>query len=268
MDGSFPIDLLEDRGRTVSSTHGIGQFDVDWAHKSIGEALQRAPREYIYAQKWFGQPNLVSSWVEKEALTGVFEDPCRRTGSGLFACKGYPSLSALWEWMVQIDRIITVSEFLEEQRALDRLDEDPYQNIYVLYFGDHDPDGLEIPEVAEAQLTTILRVHGHRLKNTIPPITFKRVALTIDQIDEHSPPPFPAKATSSRYTKYVEQTGLDDAWELDALPPDTLQSLIEEEVLALWDSEVHNTMLDYAQEERVELKKRITAEWVKGLMEE
>jgi hypothetical protein len=268
LNGTFPIDMLEDRGRTVNSIVGRGQFDIDWAHESLGESIKRAPLEYLYTQKWFGQPNLVSTWVEKEALAGVFEEPCRSTGAGLFACKGYPSLSALWQWCTQIDDILTLSSFADGQLALEQGDGDHYQEIHVLYFGDHDPDGLEIPRVAEEQLKTIISVHGHRLRNTPPPIKFHRIALTLAQIQQHNPPPFPAKQTSSRYDKYVAETGLDDAWELDALPPNELQRLIRQEVGSLWDQDIHQTFLDYVGELRSDFKDRITEEWLAGLLEE
>lgn len=56
-----------------------------------------------------------------------------------------------------------------------------------------------------------------------------RIALNIDQIEEYSPPPNPAKMTDSRYTEYVSRYG-SESWELDALNPDVLSNLIQDAI--------------------------------------
>ena len=45
--------------------------------------------------RWSNQENYVEVWIEKKALQGVFETPCRRADVGLAPCKGYPSLTFL-----------------------------------------------------------------------------------------------------------------------------------------------------------------------------
>ena len=53
----------------------------------------------------------------------------------------------------------------------------------------------------------------------------------MDQIHRAKPsiPPNPAKITDSRAPEYIKKFG-NDSWELDALPPDTLMTLVEKEV--------------------------------------
>jgi hypothetical protein len=74
------------------------------------------------------------------------------------------------------------------------------------------------------------------------PFHFQRLALTWDQIEEHQPPPNPAKLTDSRAAGYVDEYG-DDSWELDALSPTLLTQLVSQAVLPLRDDELYDAVL-------------------------
>lgn len=69
------------------------------------------------------------------------------------------------------------------------------------------------------------------------PITIRRLALNMDQIEEYSPPPNPAKQTDSRFESYLTNYG-DESWELDALEPSVLAELAKAHIgslgIALW----------------------------------
>lgn len=63
-----------------------------------------------------------------------------------------------------------------------------------------------------------------------------------DQIQEHKPPPNPAKETDSRFADYESKYG-QESWELDALSTDVIQILVVENVLsvrnrAAWEAAV------------------------------
>jgi hypothetical protein len=65
-----------------------------------------------------------------------------------------------------------------------------------------------------------------------------RIALNMDQVEQYSPPPNPAKVTDPRAKGYIEIHG-DESWELDALDPATLDTLIQSEIVrhkdqAIW----------------------------------
>ena len=62
-------------------------------------------------------------------------------------------------------------------------------------------------------------------------VEVRRIALTMDQIDELKPPPNPAKSTDSRFKAYQKKYG-NVSWELDALPPTVLSKLAEDEILS------------------------------------
>jgi hypothetical protein len=92
------------------------------------------------------------------------------------------------------------------------------QPTTVLHLGDHDPSGVDMSRDIEDRLS----LFG-------APVRFKRIALNMAQVEEHQPPPNPAKLTDSRSGPYVAEFG-DESWELDALSPTVLAGLIEGEI--------------------------------------
>lgn len=263
--GEFDMDLLVDRGRNArpSKQHEC-KLDVDVALGEAGHYLQALPHWSITVDRWFGQQNYVSVWVEKEALAGVFEKPCDDLGVGFFACKGYPSHSALWQWLQKLEEAYQISKDPVTDDEGNDLDVLPIDEAVVLYFGDHDPDGWQIPRSAEETVNTLARVHGL----DIPPIRFGRVALLMSQIKKYNPPPFPAKTTSSRYAGYFAEHGIKDAWELDALSPRVLDALIRTNVANYWDKNTYNHWQNLAKANRVLLRNQMKAPgWVKKVLE-
>lgn len=280
LQGAFPMDLLVDRGRDVSTIRcGRSVYVPDNAldvQSRLIERIAELPGKMVATDPWYGQPVHVSVWVEKEALAGVFEPTCNRLGVSFFACKGYPSVSSVWSWLQEVrgssagyggskaDELIDLDpvtggpyqniaqhdvayegfydlrERYEEACSDNLEDPQPSQAAVVLYFGDHDPDGLSIPEAAQSQIGQLQRNQlGVPIK-----VVFKRVALTREQISRYAPPPFDAKESSPRFKKYVDETGLYDAWELDALEPGVLQALIRASVTAHYDEATYKKRKD------------------------
>ena len=254
LEGRFPFDLLMDRTRSAHvGRFGESKMDLDRAEQVAAAWVKFFPDQLIWLSRWFGQPRYVSVWVEKEALAGVFEDLCIELGVSWFVCRGYPSVSALAEWVDGVNKA---------QNARRRASREGYargstsfQNIDVLYFGDHDPDGWEIPRAALRNLNRIVDVKGY----VLPPIRFHRVALNMDQIERYDPPPFEAKVSSSRCAGYVREHDTTDAWELDALDPDVLQSLIREHVDELFDQSIYDSNLEAVVGARDELWARLVS---------
>lgn len=246
MSGWFPPWLLEDRGRSVGETDaGVALLDVDDARDSLKEQILESARRHVYLSTWWAQGEIPWVWVEKDALSGVFEKPCKEWGVGLFACRGYPSVSSLWSWIKQVDGILDAhDEAIDYAGVLPgnvHID-DAINRVTILYFGDHDPDGLQIPITALEQVNRLIDAHGNELHAEIGrvEITVERIGLNLDQIRKYDPPPFPAKQSSARYDRYVEKTGLTDAWELDALEPRVLASLARTAIEATFDRVVFN----------------------------
>ena len=151
--------------------------------------------------KWARQPNRIEVWVEKDALIGVIEVPCRRLDVSYFATRGYTSQSEMWE----------AARRLQEWR-------DNGQTPIILYLGDHDPSGIDMT-----------RDVIDRLDLFAGSISVDRLALNWNQVEQYAPPPNPAKLTDTRADAYIAEFGLS-SWELDALDPATLAGLIENAV--------------------------------------
>ena len=62
----------------------------------------------------------------------------------------------------------------------------------------------------------------------------KRLALTYDQVERFSLPSIKLKPRSQKYAEYVDRFG-DNAWELDALEPDFIPTLIKNELESTMD---------------------------------
>jgi hypothetical protein len=78
-------------------------------------------------------------------------------------------------------------------------------------------------------------------------IEFRRIALTLPQVEKYSPPPNYVKETDSRTKWYEEKFETDECWELDALSPKIVDALIREHVDPLIDKTAWDKTL--AQEE-------------------
>lgn len=190
--GLVSWEAIEDRTRELRD-------NAHW--DSPAEILETCAATFRY-DLWADQPYRPEVWIEKDALVGVFLPTCQSLDVPLFSCRGYTSLSETWE---------------AGRRLLGHIRQK--QGPVILHFGDHDPSGLDMTR----DLRSRLALYSEH------PVEVERLALNMDQVEEHRPPPNPAKVTDSRYTAYVAIHG-DECWELDALEPAVLAGLIEEAV--------------------------------------
>jgi hypothetical protein len=169
--------------------------------------------------RWSNQENYVEVWIEKKALQGVFEPPCDMLGVGLAPCKGYPSITFLHE----------------ASERLDMVDSDKQKTI--LYFGDYDPSGEDIPNS--------IRDNLERMGSDVE---VERIALNPDLIRELSLPSVPPKPTDSR-TRNWDGNG---AVELDAVEPKRLKSMCERAINKYFDTDLYHELLTTEEKERKE----------------
>jgi len=195
---------------------------IDWSHivdrtrnlrqnghwRNPADIMRSVVRSF-QIDKWESQPYRVETWVEKDALVGVISNVCNRLDVPYFACRGYTSQSEMW----------AAAQRLMRYRELG-------QTPVILHLGDHDPSGIDMT-----------RDIIDRLELFSGGIEVERLALNWDQIEEHNPPPNPAKLTDSRAEVYVAQYGLE-SWELDALDPATIASLVEDAVARFRDNDL------------------------------
>jgi hypothetical protein len=198
MTGLCDWDVIEDRIR-------VPRFPNEW--ENINDAMNTLIEVYR-RKRWSDQENYVEVWVEKDALSGVLEPITRTFHVHLLVNRGYSSISAMHEAALRF-----------------RDAECEGKTCYLLYFGDHDPSGEDM-------------VHDikNRLSEFQANVTVLKVALTHEQVDQYALPPNPAKTTDPRARGYIEQHG-DSSWELDALPPATLNELLTDALDTLTEKE-------------------------------
>ena len=79
------------------------------------------------------------------------------------------------------------------------------------------------------------------------------IALTESQIKEYDPPPNPAKLQDPRASKFVSKHGRT-SWEVDALRPEVLNTILEEEILYEMDKEKYDFIVSQEETDRLKLK--------------
>lgn len=199
--GLLDWDAIEDRTR---------EFVVQ-PHWSSGAEIVRAVANQYNQDRWVNQGVRVFVVIEKEALVGVLSRTCREWDVPILAARGYPSGTVL--------RDFAETHLLPAHRA--------NQGVVILHLGDHDPSGIDMTR----DLQERLELFTYGVVSDV-----HRIGLTMEQIEELSPPENPAKATDSRFESYREQFG-ESSWELDALSPAYLNELVTEHIKDNLDAE-------------------------------
>ena len=202
-DGLVDFDTFSDHDRSMIGKTQSEETDlltsVDEAKDSI-----KGWMECYFKNPWENQPYYPEVFIEKKALQGVFESVCRKHRVALGACKGYPSLTFLNE---------ATQRFIEA--------EENGRTPVILYFGDYDPSGEDIPRSIEENVK----------KLGCESIEVRRFALMENQVLAWRLPPAPAKETDSRTANW---DGLGQV-ELDAVKPEKLQQLCEDAISTVFD---------------------------------
>jgi hypothetical protein len=189
--GLMDWDHLEDRTRSLYGLPTVGE---------PGDLLRQNVWRYR-TDWWQHQDWHLEVWVEKQALESVIAGAANQRQVDYFSCRGYVSQSEMW---AAAQRLIGYSR-------------KGYKNV-IIHLGDHDPSGIDMT-----------RDNEDRLELFGAAVEVRRIALNMDQVEQHNPPPNPAKLTDSRVDGYIERFG-HESWELDALDPETLTALITDTI--------------------------------------
>ena len=186
-EGMIPWNWIEDRlrrPRQVSMWSDLDDF--------IETALAAYRRDV-----WATQPAYLEVWLEKDALSGIFEDTLSRYGVTLNVGRGYDGWDSIHN---------AAARFRDGS------------SVTVLYFGDFDPSGEDMVRSLRERLTHF---------DCYPEII--KCALTAEDVRRYNLPPDFTKATDTRRAAFVAKYG-DVSVELDALPSEVLRSRLIEEV--------------------------------------
>ena len=210
MAGLIDWDHIEDRSRNaLMPPHWVG----------VSHILRDAAHSFR-VDRWAGQRRHVEVWCEKDALSSVLEPVAFDYHVLLLPVRGYSSTTIAYEASLRFHAAFP---------------KDPL----VLYLGDHDPSGVDMTRDLEGRLSEFVGAGG---------VELRRLALNHDQVLDNALPPNPTKSSDSRTAAYTEVYGTD-CWELDALDPPTLVSVVRDAIEEELDRELYEAQV--AQEERV-----------------
>ena len=196
-----------------------------WANLSdFFETVKSAYRKDV----WASQENYIVVWVEKDALSGIFQRAVDIYGVTLIVGRGYNS------WSVK-------KELADMFRAHGK-------KPVVLYFGDFDPSGEDIFRDIEESFG-FFQISLKKIE---------KVSLTKNDIDKYNLPADFAKKSDTRAKKFIAKNG-DMAVELDALPVGILREKIKNGIEKYLDMEKFKIVLGEQSQEQYEIE-----EFLKG----
>lgn len=217
--GLIDWDMIRDRSRGV--IHGTHC-------ESIPDIISRM--KYGFAvDMWRRQPAYVEVFVEKQSLEGVLEPVCGELDVPFSSNKGYSSSSAYYD---------ASKRYLAAAHA--------GKELHVIYLGDHDPSGLDMSEDIDNRFTRFIQTvldgeifSEEELAGIDPrPHELHRLALNMDQVRSMRLQSSPAKMKDPRANEYVRRFGTQDTYELAAIEPRVLASLVRDAVNGLIDREL------------------------------
>jgi len=153
------------------------------------------------ANIWQDADHYCEVWCESRSIAGVLLNDCQDLGVSLYPAGGFSSLTFVYEAAQQIN-------YIAEGKP-----------VVIFYIGDYDPAGVTIDRSIEAEM----RAH---LDDGID-LTFQRLGITAEQIEEYDLPTKPRKAGDKRSLE-VKSTV-----EAEAMPAHVLREILRDAVEAL-----------------------------------
>lgn len=237
-NGTIPFETFSDLEREMVGTTEAEEIFLQ-NEIECGKDQIKAWMNNYSRNKWENQPCYAEVFIEKKALLGVFGQVCRKNEIALGACKGYPSLTFLHQ---------AQGRFYNAVRR--------GQKPVILYFGDYDPSGEDIPRSIEDNLSRF----GVEVE-------VRRFALLEDQVIKWGLPLAPTKVykiakRKDGSTGYVGDSR-DKNWnglgqvELDAVEPRKLQSMCEDAIESVFDNCVYAELMEQESDEREEYRQEL-----------
>ncbi len=203
LSSQLPMWAINDNDRIVTSKTGTEDLT-----RFIHDSAKCIFPTYIQCTA-SNQERYIEVWTEKNGLVHILREIADKFCRRVVSCKGFQSLPMYRDY---VERAIAAAE--------------QGQIPTILYCGDYDPAGLEIPKVIYATLK-----YEHDMV-----VDMYRFSLTDDQLPglEH----VELKKSDKRVKKYIEETGHTVGWELDAMSPEQLQDELQKVLSSMTDMEI------------------------------
>ncbi len=207
--GLVPMHAISDETRPVTTWHTNATPD-----QFLRQELDRFAKDY-WRDLLQSQPNHIVILVEKNTVEPIVNVIAFEYTIPLTSGRGFCSIPP-------------------RQQMLERFRRSGKERMVLIVVSDFDPEGESICESFARSMRDDFGVD----------IMCVKAALTYQQTQELDlPPALQAKDTSSRYTSFVEKYG-DGVYELEALPPEQLQELVDEAVRSVIDVDRFNAELE------------------------
>jgi len=207
--GIVDWETIEDRAR-------VPKRPSQW--NSVQHLIDSAVSQYRLP-RWVDQQCYLEMYCEKEAGVSVLSVISEKYHIYFGFNKGYSSAHAIYNLANR------VGTNLENGKR-----------VSILYFGDHDPSGLDMIRDIKTRISEFLGGEDSYDFKIVP------VALTKEQVNEYSLPPNPAKITDPRAKWYIRKFG-KVSWELDAVDALELRRIAEDAVLDYIDIDKYNAWI-------------------------
>ncbi|TWU66898.1 ParB-like nuclease domain protein [Crateriforma conspicua] len=173
------------------------------------------------------QPRHIEVMGEKNTLLNILGPICTDYCVPFFLGRGYCS-TPVWRDVAR------------------RFKQSGKSEMTLIVASDFDPEGLDLAEDAIASLRELWDI----------PVDYHRLGVTRDQINAlNLAADFnPAKDTSTRFKRFVRETGSEKTWELEALPPAYLQKQLCAAIEANMDMEVYEAAIEREEQDAEELR--------------
>lgn len=221
--GMVDWEAIEDKEREPSKPS-------EW--NNVSDLISSAVQAYRLP-RWKDQDYYVEMYCEKKAGINTLKPIAEKYHIYFGFNKGYSSASAMYDLA---------------KRIKDKIEDG--KKAIILYFGDHDPSGLDMVNDIRKRIKEFLE---EGKEYTEPNFEVIPVALTMTQIKKFNPPPNPAKLTDPRAKKYVEKFG-DVSWELDSIDALELRKIAKSSVLDYLDIDKYENWLEKEKKEKQALK--------------
>jgi hypothetical protein len=238
--GYIDWESIEDRGRVPS---------MPLEFNDIKERMELALNNYRL-KRWSDQEYYVELYCEKQAMESVFKPVAQKYHIFFGYNKGYSSASTMYD----------LAQRVKEQIVNGKI-------CIILYAGDHDASGKDMIRDVRERITEFLTCGDDPVQELLNDnydaydyvdisnnFQVVPIALNMIQIKKYNPPSNPAKITDPRAKNYIKEFG-NVSWELDALKPNVLMKIAEDNIQNYLDVDKYNAWIKKEEKDMITLRK-------------
>lgn len=222
LDGSIPFDSITDETRPV----------IEWnTHRSVGTFVDQDLAD-LFCGYWRdlqqSQPNRVEILAEKNTVASDLKPIAAKYTIPMTSGRGYSSLPP-------------------RKAMVDRFKASGRKKLIVIVVSDFDPEGEDIPHSFGVSLRDDFDIDPDKLVIIKAALTHSQVQAIPDLHEGQF-----AKKDGARYKAFTEKYG-NRCWELEAIPTDLLQGILEETIRRAIDLEAFERELEIQRDEQEQL---------------